>query len=284
MNLAAGTVRSHARFDAGAGGQRMKSATIWILMVAALLGAAIPVGGAETRSPTSPKRAPAPKPEAVVPGPGEQLGGHFDRVVWALRQEPTDASGPQATAGHAALLAMFDLQETARRVVDRGLGDDITTARKRELSAALTDVMSGVMRRFADHLRLADDASLARFASDRLVFRQSFNDGREAVMHAGLPGKGGREIPMTAWMVRRGPRWLVYDIRVNDDSLIRSYQAQCAAILRRSSYTALLQRLRDKREFLDVADPISAAFVRPVDAPASPDVAVRPTVSPAMEP
>jgi hypothetical protein len=262
----------------------MRAPTIWILVIAATLGAAIPVRGAETRSPSSPKGAAAPKPEPVVSGPGEQLGAHFDRVVTALRQAPTEASGLQGNPGHAALLAMFDLQETARRVVDRGVGADLTTAQKHDLRMALTDVMSGVIRRIADHLRLAHDASLERYASQRLAFRQSSNDGREAVVHGALPGKGGREIPMMAWMVLRGPRWLVYDIRVDDDGLIDSYQAQCAAILRRSSYTALLQRLRDKREFLDVDQPITEAFVRPGDALSTSAGPVRPPVPPTMSP
>lgn len=262
----------------------MRAPTIWILVIAATLGAAIPVRGAETRSPSSPKPAAAPKPEAVVPSPGEQLGAHFDRVVTALRLPPAEASGQQGNPGHSALLAMFDLQETARRVVDRGVGADLTTAQKQDLRMALTDVMSGVIRRIGDHLRLADDASLERYASHRLEFRQSSNDGREAVVHGALPGKGGQEIPMTAWMVRRGPSWLVYDIRLNDDGLIDSYQAQCAAILRRSSYTALLQRLRDKREFLDVDQPITEAFVRPGDALSTPAGPVRPPVPPTMSP
>jgi hypothetical protein len=262
----------------------MKAATIWILVGVAALGAAIPARGAETRSPSSTKRPAAAKPEAVIPGPGEQLAAHLDRVVAALRQPPADPSAPQANPGHSALLAMFDLQETARRVVAGHLGDDLTTARKQEITTTLTDVISGVMRRIADHLRLAREASLDRYASHHLVFREASNDGGEAMVHGALPGKGGREIPMTAWMIRRGPRWLVYDIRLDDDRLVDSYQAQFAAILRRSSSTELLQRLRDKRESLDV-DPSSAAFVRPVaEGPSTPALPARLSASPTMHP
>jgi hypothetical protein len=241
----------------------MSAATVWILVAVVALGAVGPAQGAETRGPASTKRPAPPKTEAAVPGPGEQLRGHLDRVVAALRQAPAPAGAPRENPGHAALVAMFDLPETARRIVDRSVGSEVTTAQRRELGTALTDVMSRVMRRIADHLRLAHDTSLERYASRHLAFRETFNDGREAVVESALPGKGDREIPLTAWMVRRGPRWLVSDIRVNDDGLVDSYQAQCAAILRRSSYATLLQRLRDKREFLDVAYPLTAALVRP---------------------
>ena len=56
---------------------------------------------------------------------------------------------------------------------------------------------------------------------------------------------------MTAWMVKRPPRWLVYDLRIDDTSLIGSYRAQCAAIVRQSSHATLLERLRAKRDGLD---------------------------------
>jgi ABC-type transporter MlaC component len=266
----------------------MRAAAIVIVVLAATCTIAVRAQGAEPGAPvprsTPPaKRAPAPKPEVVVLAPSDELRAHLQRVVTGLRQPPGTA-GPRDNPGHAALLAMFDLQETARRIVDGDVAKDLTTAQQQQLRSVLADVMSRVVRRIADYLRLAQDESLERYASAPLSFREWMLSEREAIVDGALPGKGGRDIEMTAWMVRRGPRWLVYDLRMNDTTLVESYRAQCGAILRRSSYAMLLARLKDKRDGLDVTDAGTASIVRPTPTRRAPTVIARPTVSPAMSP
>jgi len=260
--------------------------SIVILAIAATCATALPRDSAQPASsgPDSgqPRKHPA-KPAAVVGGPSDQLRAHLERIVTALRER----AGGRASApdpGHAALLGMFDLDETARRVVTRGVGDDLTGSQQRELMTVLTDVMSRVVGRLADYLRLARNESLERYASAPLGFRESLRNDGEAVVEGALPGKGGREIEMTAWMVRRGPRWLVYDLGIDDATLVESYRAQCTAILRRSSYAALLARLREKRNTLEIDEAATSALPRPAPTLAAPTVIPRPGNSPAMRP
>jgi len=57
-------------------------------------------------------------------------------------------------------------------------------------------------------------------------------------------------------MIRRGDRWLIYDIAVENISLIANYRAQFDRIIRSASYQDLVTRLKTKREeFLQEARP-----------------------------
>ena len=60
-------------------------------------------------------------------------------------------------------------------------------------------------------------------------------------------------------MVRRGDRWLIYDIAVENISLIANYRAQFDRIIRTASYQDLVNRLKVKKEeFLQEARPGSS--------------------------
>jgi len=56
------------------------------------------------------------------------------------------------------------------------------------------------------------------------------------------------EIPVEARMFRRGDRWYIYDVSIEGISLVNNYRSQFNAIIQKSSYEQLVQRLRATRE------------------------------------
>ncbi len=58
------------------------------------------------------------------------------------------------------------------------------------------------------------------------------------------------EVPVEARLLRRTDRWLIYDILIENISLIGNYRAQFDRIIRTSSYEDLVKRLRSRGEFL----------------------------------
>jgi phospholipid transport system substrate-binding protein len=60
----------------------------------------------------------------------------------------------------------------------------------------------------------------------------------------------GTEVPVEARMRRRGDRWLVYDISIENVSLVGNYRSQFDRIIRGSSYAELVRRLKAKRDEL----------------------------------
>jgi len=49
-------------------------------------------------------------------------------------------------------------------------------------------------------------------------------------------------------MVLRGERWLIYDLLIENVSLVANYRAQFDRIVRSSSYEELVRRLKQKRD------------------------------------
>jgi phospholipid transport system substrate-binding protein len=51
-------------------------------------------------------------------------------------------------------------------------------------------------------------------------------------------------------MHRRAERWLIYDVVIENISLINNYRSQFDRIIRTSSYADLVKRLRNQGEML----------------------------------
>ena len=67
-------------------------------------------------------------------------------------------------------------------------------------------------------------------------------------------------VVISAWEViesrvnQRGGRWLIYDVLIENVSLVGNYRSQFDRIIRTSSYGELVKRLRNKGEFLQEKD------------------------------
>jgi phospholipid transport system substrate-binding protein len=66
--------------------------------------------------------------------------------------------------------------------------------------------------------------------------------------------KRGTEVPVEARMVKKTDRWLIYDVAIENVSLIANYRAQFDRIIRTSSFADLVKRLRNQGEFLQEKD------------------------------
>jgi phospholipid transport system substrate-binding protein len=60
--------------------------------------------------------------------------------------------------------------------------------------------------------------------------------------------KTGTEAPVDARMLRRGDKWYIYDVIIENVSLIANYRAQFDKIIRTSSYNELVKRLKDRKQ------------------------------------
>jgi len=70
--------------------------------------------------------------------------------------------------------------------------------------------------------------------------------GDEATVRTTITTSKGVELPVSYRLLRKPDRWLVYDVDFDGLSLVSSYRAQFAQIIRSSSFEALVQRLGKK--------------------------------------
>lgn len=132
----------------------------------------------------------------------------------------------------------FDVQETARRAL--GPHWQQRTPAEREEFVQL----------FADLLERTYIAKIDLYGGERLKFTDERVDGDVAVVRARVLTRQGAEVPVEGRMHKRAERWLIYDVTIENISLIANYRSQFDRIIRTSSYAELVKRLRKHGEFL----------------------------------
>ena len=58
------------------------------------------------------------------------------------------------------------------------------------------------------------------------------------------------EVPVEARLLRKGDRWLIYDVLIENVSHVGNYRSQFDRIIRTQGYEELVKRLRTRGEFL----------------------------------
>src|SRR5215468_3675761 len=172
-------------------------------------------------------------------GPTDQLREYTDQVVKVL-DDPALARGDRRAAVRKIAHEAFDVTETARRVLARHW--QARTPAERDEFTQL----------FADLLERTYIARLDEYGGERIRYVGESIDGELATVRARIVTRAGTEVPVESRMVRRGERWLIYDVLIENVSLVANYRSQFDRIVRSSSYEELVRRLKQKRdEFLN---------------------------------
>jgi phospholipid transport system substrate-binding protein len=142
---------------------------------------------------------------------------------------------------------VFDVAETARRAL--GPHWQQRTPAEREEFTGL----------FADLLERTYISRIDLYGGERVQYTGEQIDGDRALVRAKVLTSKGSEISIEVRMLKNGERWLIYDIAIENVSLIANYRVQFNQIIRKSSYGELVNRLKSNRdEFLDEGTPSRA--------------------------
>ena len=177
-------------------------------------------------------------PAAAGP-PTDQLREYSDQVIKVL-DDPALRSQDRRVAVRKIANEIFDVAETARRALARHW-QGRTPAEQEEF-----------IQLFADLLERTYIARIDRYGGERIRYVGETLDGEAATVRAKVLTKRGTEVTIESRMLRRGDRWLIYDVLIENVSLIASYRAQFDKIVRTSSFEELVRRLKTRRdEFLN---------------------------------
>jgi phospholipid transport system substrate-binding protein len=168
-------------------------------------------------------------------GPTDQLREYTDQVVKVL-DDPSMARQDRRAAVRKIAHEAFDMAETAQRVLARHW--QARTPAEREEFTQL----------FADLLERTYIARMDEYGGERIKYLGESIDGRLASVRARIVTKTGTEVPVESRMNLRGDRWLIYDILIENVSLVGNYRSQFDRIVRSTSYEELVRRLKIKRE------------------------------------
>jgi phospholipid transport system substrate-binding protein len=187
----------------------------------------------------------AASPRAQAGAPTDQVREYTDAVVKVLEDpalKAEDKKPERRAAVRKIATEVFDVQETARRAL--GPHWQQRTPQQREEFVQL----------FADLLEQTYISKIDLFGGERLRFTDEKIDGDNAIVRAKVLTRQSTEVPVEARMLRKGDRWLIYDILIENISLVGNYRAQFDRIIRTQSYDELVKRLRNRGEFLREAE------------------------------
>src|SRR4029453_10940906 len=75
-----------------------------------------------------------------------------------------------------------------------------------------------------------------------------FADLLERSYIAKIDSKSGTEVPVDYRMLKKGDRWLVYDVSIEGVSLVSNYRTQFNKIIQTSSYAELIKKMKRKQQ------------------------------------
>jgi phospholipid transport system substrate-binding protein len=182
---------------------------------------------------------------AAAATPTETLKNYSD-VVLKILEDPTLKSPERKNDRRAAVRKVaeeiFDLSETAKRAL--GPHWQARTPAEREEFTHL----------FADLLESTYISRIDEYGGERIRYTGEKIDGDTAVVQTRVVTKKGSEAPVEARMLRRGDKWFIYDVLIENVSLISNYRAQFDKIIRTSSYNELIKRLRERKQTMMAPD------------------------------
>jgi len=181
----------------------------------------------------------APVTAARAGQASDQLKVQIERVVKAI-DDPDLKKDSRALDRRKSVRKIaediFDFGETAKRSLGRHW-----LAR----SAAEREEFTGL---FADLLERSYISKIELFNGERIQFVGDSADGDQAVVRTKIVTKQGTEIPVDYRMLKKGDRWLVYDVIIEGVSLIANYRTQFNKIIQTSSYQELVKKMKTKQE------------------------------------
>jgi len=170
--------------------------------------------------------------------PTDHLKSYTDQVLKILEDpalKAEDRKEERRVAVRKAAIEIFDVEETARRALGRHWQGRTAEERKEFVDL------------FADLLEKTYISKIDLYGGEKLRYTAEKIDGDTAIVRAQVVTRRAAEIPVEARMHKRGDRWLMYDVLLENISLVGNYRAQFDQIVRTASFAELLKRLKEKR-------------------------------------
>jgi phospholipid transport system substrate-binding protein len=174
---------------------------------------------------------------ASAGAPTDQIRVTVDRVLMILKDPALNAAGAKEARRSElskAILPRFDFEEMAKR----SLGSEWrrrTPAEQEEF-----------IRLFTELLKNSYVESIESYRGEKVIYRSESRDGDYADVGTKVINDRGEEFTIDYRLNLKGSEWKVYDVVIENISIVNNYRSQFSRTLGRSSFAALLQTIRDK--------------------------------------
>lgn len=169
--------------------------------------------------------------------PTDQVRATVNRVLMILKDPALNSAGAKEARRaelSKAILPRFDFEEMAKR----SLGAEWrrrTPAEQKEF-----------VRLFTALLKDSYVDSIESYRGEKVVYRGESQDGDYADVGTKMIDKRGQEFAIDYRLNLEGTEWKVYDVIIENISIVNNYRSQFQRILSRSSFAELLRGISDK--------------------------------------
>jgi len=186
--------------------------------------------------------------------PTDQLKATIDQVL-ATIQDPALRQPAKTEERRQKIRAIanevFDWPEIGKRALARHW--EARSPKEREEFSAL----------FADLLERSYAGKIEGYSGEKIVYEKETVEGDQATVRTKLVTKAGTQIPIDYRMQQAGERWRVYDVLIENVSLVGNYRSQFNRIIQQSGYADLIQRLKIKQGELQFDDAAAVKGKKP---------------------
>ena len=169
--------------------------------------------------------------------PGEQVRQTVDKLLMILKDPQLKGESKKNERREKlkeVLYQRFDFTEMAKRA----LGS--------EWRRRTPEEQKEFVRLFTNLLEQAYLDKIESYNGEKVQFLKERVDGNYAEVNTKIIDNKGQEFSITYRLHNVNGDWRVYDVVVEDISLVNNYRAQFSRVLAKSSYQELVNRMKEK--------------------------------------
>ena len=170
-------------------------------------------------------------------GPQQQLEVSINCLLEVLRDETLKGEGKQNLRRERIAEVVF-LQFNMRRMAKLALGRDW-----KGLSEAESSRFTGLFR---DLLKKSYVATIDGYADEKISYRKEIIKGSKAEVKTMVISRTRGEIPLNYKLQVEEGKWLIYDVIIENVSLVRNYRSQFGPIMKKKGFVGLIAQMEKK--------------------------------------
>jgi phospholipid transport system substrate-binding protein len=176
----------------------------------------------------------APTLQAAM-DPLNQIKATVDSIITILKDKQLAAPEMRATRRNRVeelVDGVFDFQEMGKKTLS-DTWDTMSAAAQKEFVDLLARM---VKQRYI--------GKIDSYAGQEVVFKNQRQKGTLALVYSDLLDNN-TEIPIDYKMMRNGDQWVVYDLKIENISLVANYRSDFSRIIKKDGVPALLKKMRE---------------------------------------
>ena len=170
--------------------------------------------------------------------PTEQLQGTLEEIVAILKNSPSNSEA-DATAFRTNLIQAisprFDFTEMAKRCLGSHWGN-----RTAEEQREFVKILAGFLGR-------SYVGNIQSYTNQRVVYTREFKDTNYAEVDTKIITEQAKDVFVNYKLHLVNNDWKVYDVVIDNVSVINNYRSQFNRVIARSSFENLVRMMKDKQ-------------------------------------